>query len=162
MKPGNILAFKINNNTTNFFSKAISLISRFTVGNWLPNNDSYSHVSILAEELDMHYELTWPRGGKNRIKWDKYDVYQVVHNDLTNEKRQQILEFCRTKAHKYRYDWLCIITFGLLRLSNNASVCSRFVGDAYAAVGINLRKKSEKLLSPNEIAHNPNVKIKKI
>ena len=155
MKPGNILAYKINKNTTNPFSKAISWVSRVTVGNWLvKGEDSFNHVAILSSTNGLQYEITWPNGGLNPIKWDKYDVYSLEYEGLTEEQRERILAYCESGASTYKYDWLFLITFGLLRLPGSTSVCSKFVADAYLSAGINLRKPNEHLISPNEIVYH--------
>ena len=162
MKPGDILAYKINRNTTNPFSKAISWLSRITVGNWLVNGeDSYNHVAILSSIQGLQYEVTWPRGGLNPIKWEKYDVFSVEYQGITEEQQEIILQFCNLNAAKYKYDWLSLITFGLLRLPGRTSICSRLVADAYLAAGIDLRKPNEYLISPNEIVYHPNM-VKRI
>lgn len=154
MKPGDILAYEINKDTTNYMSKLISWISRYTVGNWLGiNQTSFSHVSILSRVGGYQYESTWPRGGLNYIKWNKYNVYSVKYQELTDEQRERILNYCKDNVNK-KYDWLALLTFGLFSLQGK-DLCSRFVADAYLAAGIDLRKPNEYLISPNEIAHHP-------
>jgi len=161
MKPGDILAYKINKETTNIFSRLISWISRVTVGNWLVDGeDSFNHVAILSDVPGMQYELTWPNGGLNPIKWDKYDVYSVVYQGLTDEQRKKILEYCKNNSKK-EYDWLAIITFGLLSIGGK-SICSRFVANAYLFAGIDLRKPKESLISPNETAYHEKMILDRI
>lgn len=161
MKPGDIILYKVNKNTTTLFSFLVSYISRVTVGNWLINNeDSFNHSSILSDIPGMQYEVTWPMGRLSEIKWDKYDVYGCMYKNTTDSQREKILEYCK-KNYKKSYDWLAIITFGLFSLKGK-TVCSRFVADAYKYAGVELRKEDEKLISPNEIAYHPKTIIQQV
>lgn len=148
MRPGDIIIYSPNNKTKKILSFVVSFLSRFVSGSWINNGKSFNHIAIASDKLNCQFESTFFTVKETKIKFDSYDI-MVLKKDITEKQREIIINHCKRNLGKI-YDLLAILTIGLINIKNSY-VCSELVYDAYKKAGVILSKRSQKLISPNEI-----------
>jgi len=134
LKVGDILACKSNS----FLSFAIRFLTK----------SKYSHLAIIVSESEI-IEADGIVGFINRKNINDYineaDIYTC---DLTDEQRQDVVEYAISKIGK-KYDYFLVFvlflrfTFGIkIKIKDtDDDICSELVNDCYSSVNLKLSKK---------------------
>lgn len=156
LQPGDILLFRTTKNSP-FHDKLIAMAQLFTGEQ--QTRRSYHHVAMVDVDNTQVLEAIWKgtllHPYTEVAKTGVIEVYRV--RNATSIQIQQAVEYAHNNLG-LRYDFIKLF-FGWLGLDGKkAEICSTFVGNSWAAAGVQLTKKSkEKIYSPDDIAANKNV-----
>jgi len=160
LQPGDILLFRTTKNSP-FHDKLIA-IAQFIVGEQQTMR-SYHHVAMVDVDNTQVLEAIWKgtllHPYTEVAKTGVIEVYRV--RNATDIQIQQAIESAHSNLG-LRYDLIKLFLGWAGLDGRHAEICSTFVGNAWAAAGVQLTKKSkEKIYSPDDIAANTKV-LKKV
>lgn len=149
LRSGDVLLFRVVE-SSNWLDRLIGWGQKII--HQAPSNATYCHAALIGSDASHIFEARWPKIHNVQMDWakmskrNKIEVYRV---NLTPEQVTKIMDYARLCLGRW-YDFLAILTFGLLQLGSTA-VCSQFVWDCFTAAGVCLCP-YESLESPDDLA----------
>jgi len=117
----------------------------------------YSHVSIVLRDTNYQVEAYWPRIRKSKINWSDDNLELCEIRGISEKQRCDMIIYAMEAIGQW-YD-LGTFFFGLFNFKN-AEICTTLVRSTAAAIGVRLGYDYGKLLTPNELRNDVQLREK--
>jgi len=144
--PGDLLFYKVTPQSS-LKDRIIAIIQLFRKEG--KSTSYYSHVSLLNWDKNSQLEAVWPKTRASQINWNDpcLEVWRF-NPPLTPNQTKNILSWANSHLNCW-YD-LGQVFLGLFKLSNAYS-CTKFIGEDYKSIGVDLTGKAGRFIGPNEL-----------
>jgi hypothetical protein len=152
VRPGDLLLFRVSS-SSNWLDKLIGWGQK--VIHQAPTKAAYCHVALVGFNPLTMYEAKFPTIRLSPINLTGIqkslilEVYRI--KTITSEQITQVIGMAHRRLGEH-YDWLAILTLGLLQIGP-AAVCSQYIYECFLSANIILCPWSS-LESPDNIANS--------
>lgn len=150
VQPGDILFYKVSPKSA-LMSKLVA-IAQLLRGEG-KTFTSYSHVSLVDNDINYQLESRLPKTRRSTINWDDPSIEVWRVRDVSNTQIILALKWGYNNLNKW-YD-LGQICLGLFK-SRNTYTCAEFVYNAYKD-SVDLASDAGKVIGPNELIDSGNL-----